>query len=91
MAEIIYPNGESLPFEPKDGKEFSLKELQDAVGGLIEVVSLSNGKLMIINEEGKFKNLESNHVATELFTPESRIFPDHIVGNAIVMEREEME
>lgn len=86
MAEIIYPNGETLPFEMK-GKTASLKELQDAVGGLIECVDTNDGRLMIINEEGKLEGLEPNHVATELFAPGH----DIIVGNAVILNHVEME
>ena len=86
MVEVIYPNGETLPMEMK-GKKPTLKEMQDIVEGYIEVVSTNDGRLMVINEEGKLKNLEPNHVATELFVPGM----DIIVGNAIVMNKEEME
>jgi len=87
IVEIIYPNGETLDFEFK-GKKPSLEELQGAVDGLIEVAYLTDGKLMIINEEGKINNLEPNHVATDLAFPNGG---DVIAGNAVVMPREMME
>ena len=86
MAEIIYPNGETLPFEMK-GKTASLRELQDAVGGYIETVPTNDGRIMVVNEEGKLKDLEMNHVATELLTHNA----DVIVGNAVILGQDEME
>jgi len=87
MAELIYPNGEALSLEPKNGKTFSLQELQDAVEGYIEMVSTKDGRNMVINEEGKLKGLEINHEATKLFAPGV----DVIVGNAVVCSSEEIE
>lgn len=87
MKEVIYPNGETLDFETKDEKP-TLEELQAAVGGYIEVVTLSDGNLMIIDEEGKLKHKEPNHVATE------RAFPfggDTIVGEAVVLSPDLMD
>lgn len=86
MREIIYPNGETMPFECT-GEYPTLEELQKAVDGYIEMVTLNDGRVMIINEEGKLKGLELNPVATEMFAPGY----DVIVGNAIVMKREELE
>lgn len=86
MAEIIYPNGETLPFEI-EGDKPTLKELQDAVGGYIEVVTLLDGRLMAMDEEGKLKGYEVNHVATEMFAPGH----DVVVGNVVVMNADEME
>jgi len=86
MKEIIYPNGETLDFETKKEKP-SLKELQKAVGGYIELVQLLDGNIMIINEEGKLNDLEPNHVATEKAFPKGG---DIIVGNAVVLSPELM-
>ena len=42
----------------------SLPELQELVGGLIEVVRLPGGSQLVVNEEGLRLNLEVNWKAT---------------------------
>lgn len=49
--------------EPKQVKiPHTLKELQNAVGGLIEFVQLDYNTDLISNDEGKILNLELNRV-----------------------------
>ena len=36
MSKIYKSNGEIVDIEPKNGKDFQLKELNDIVGGYIE-------------------------------------------------------
>ena len=81
MKAVIITPKEVKPFVFK-GKEPSLDEMQKAVGGLIEVVPTFNtDKIMIVNEEGLFKDFEINEKATAI----SRI-GDPIMGNAIYMD-----
>jgi hypothetical protein len=57
--------------------------LSRGVGGYIEAVTLSEGLVMWVNEEGKLKSLPRNPVATRWF---SNIFGegiDVIVGDAV--------
>ena len=58
-------------------REWTLKEMQTAVGGLIELVTLRDGKHLICNEEGLLRSLPINEEASQLA---GRM----IVGNAIV-------
>ena len=79
MAHLITPDGVSKRITPKNGKHFTLEELQELVGGLIEVVGTPDPRrIMVINEEGKLMDLAPNLVATALFG-----FRDTIVGNAV--------
>lgn len=55
---------------PKDGKAFSLEELQSYVGGMIEIVRLPSGMTMAMNEEGKLIGLPENIVATNIWKRE---------------------
>ena len=87
MAEIIYPNGETLGFE-FEGEKPTLAALQAAVEGYIQIVKTNDGRFLICNEEGKLKNLEPNHVATELYEHGQC---DAIVGNAVILNGDEME
>ncbi len=77
------------PEDPKKG--FSLKELQAIVGGSIEIVKCKDGKLMVINEEGKLDGLPVNRKATGLYIygsldPEAwdKGTGDQIVGDVLV-------
>ena len=42
MEKIYKANGEVLDIEPKNGRDFQLKELQTIVGGLIKEGKLEN-------------------------------------------------
>lgn len=69
----------------------SLKTLQGLVEGHIELTPTvladgwskepGVGTVLIVNEEGKLKDLPLNHWATDL----SGVFDDVIVGNAVLM------
>jgi hypothetical protein len=53
-------------FLPDDGGTFTLKELQDAVGGWVEFVRLAGERTMVVNEVGHLINLPLNVGATTL-------------------------
>lgn len=53
----------ATPFVEGDGL---LKQLQDFVGGYIEVIHLNDGSSMVINEEGALIGLPNNIKATQL-------------------------
>ena len=67
-----------------------LKLLQHLVGGYIEIVELTHGQSMVVNEEGKLHELEPNAIATAVFRAETKR-DDLIVGNAVVCFNDEME
>jgi translation initiation factor 6 (eIF-6) len=88
MAIIIKTNGETEHIEPANSSVFNLKELQKAVGGYIQIVSITtgeySGRLMIVNEEGLIKpNPQVNKEA-------SRIACQSIVGQVIVIDRDQI-
>ena len=66
MAYVIRDSGEESELLPKNGTDFSLKELQGAVGGFIEIVHLGNDKLLVVDEEGLLKSLRINAKASIL-------------------------
>lgn len=66
MATVIRVDGSTEEVEPANGTDFSLKELQDIVEGYIETVSLKDGRLMVINEEGRIYDLPRNEQATRI-------------------------
>lgn len=84
MAEIIKIDGTRLEVQPLNGNDFSLKEMQNAVGGLIEIIELDDSKSLVLNEEGKILGLPYNRQADKLF---HQYFPntfDFIVGDVLV-------
>jgi hypothetical protein len=58
------PIGEEV--RPANGKHFTLSETQGYVGGLIETSFFPDGRVMVLNEEGKF-GLPANVEATLLY------------------------
>ena len=85
MAYILTTKGESLACAPKNGTDFSLEELKQAIGGgYIEVVYLPDNRVMVIDEEGKLKQMPLNHAASMLY------LRDTIVGDALVCDRSQI-
>lgn len=92
MARIIKTNGEIIPVEPKNGTDFQLNEMQEIVGGYIQLVYLMNdeGEVIVMNEDGKFAGLPVNDKATELAA--KRLFQgDYIVGDVLVCKTEQID
>lgn len=91
MATIYKTSGECIETSPKNGKYFSLSEMQAIVSGLIEIVDLYNGELMIVNEEGKLNGLGINHKATEIYLDAMPVMVvDIIVGDVLVCDKKEI-
>ena len=70
-----------------------LYKMQEMVGGNIELVACRYGngtKAMIINEEGKLKNLDVNSKASEMYLDLHDV-KDLIVGKAIVFKNFEID
>lgn len=89
MAKIYRTNGDIENVEPKNGTDFQLEELQGIVGGYIECLNLSDGRLLVCNEEGKLKGLALNERATELVRKNG--YNDYIVGDVLVCKDCEIE
>jgi hypothetical protein len=63
MARLIHFDGSEERRVPK-GRQWSLKELQDAVGGYIEMMPGIDPVRVVLNEEGRLRDLPPNPVAT---------------------------
>jgi len=87
-ALFIGIDGTEKEVIPKDGKHFSLVELQAFVGGYIQVIQLSDGNLLVLNEEGKITGLPFNERATQLTEGAGLQVGDVIVGNVLVTPAE---
>jgi len=75
---------------PVSGKP-NLTELQELVGGYIQVVAYVKppigNKLLIMDEEGKLKDYPVNHCATEMARRHNAIFEgDTINGNCVFLD-----
>ena len=76
MGILLTTDGERLPRSPGEGEFFSLPELQEMVGGYIEIVRLVppvqtiEGVLftmLVVNEEGLLEALPPNPIASSLY------------------------
>ena len=73
-------------FELKNGKTFSLSELQKMVGGYIEIIPFQN-QVMVVNEEGKINGSKLNEEASVIFS-NTYGHIDAIYGNVIMCSSE---
>ena len=82
---ILHVNGSVSEFRPK-AKDFTLGELQTAVGGYIEIVAVNpwNDVVLVVDEEGPFKKKRCNELASE-------IAGLYIVGDVVLMERKNLK
>jgi hypothetical protein len=52
-----------------------------------EIIVMLDGTFIVIDEEGKLKNLEINEVATEIAHENNAIYPsDYIVGDVLFID-----
>ena len=63
-AKLYKADGTIIEVVPANGTDFQLDELQAMVDGYIEIVPAGNGKIMVIDEEGKLKGKPVNDAAT---------------------------
>ena len=77
--------------------EPSLEQAQEFVGGYVEGIPFPNGDYLIVNEEGKLKNLPLNEEATKLwkatFDNDNYITGrnDFVVGPAILIKKDALK
>lgn len=82
MDMIIKTTGETITFPHK--KFYELEELQEIVGGYIELVYLPYDGVMVVNEEGLLLNLPYN--------PKASIYAKRpIVGDVLVCKRKHLK
>lgn len=89
-AKIIYTDKEAEDYTPKNGKTFGLTEMQEIVGGYIEPIRLNDGRMIIVDEDGKSKNKAVNIPATNILRRD-HFTTDYIVGTAIVCDADMVE
>lgn len=89
-AKIIYTDKEAEDYTPKNGKAFALTEMQEIIGGYVEPIRLNDGRMIIVDEEGKSKNKAVNIPATNILRRD-HFTTDYIVGTAIVCDADMIE
>jgi hypothetical protein len=93
-ARYLKTDGTEVEISPANGKKFTLKELQDLVGGYIEMVSIKDRFTMVINEEGAVNGMPKNEAASKLWLEKwpvetyplnntGAIFGDVVVGKGV--------
>lgn len=90
MTIYVKADGDFRVVFPANGRKFSLGELQFYVGGNIEIVHVGKGKVFVVNEEGKLKNLPLNPLATEDYR-RCLNTEDYIVGNVLMCDENDIE
>ena len=89
-AKIIYTDKEAEDYTPKNGKTFGLTEMQEIVGGYVEPIRLNDGRMIIVDEDGKSKDKAVNIPATNILRRD-HYTTDYIVGTAIVCDADMIE
>ena len=89
-ARIIYTDKEAEDYTPKNGKTFALTEMQEIIGGYVEPIRLNDGRMIIVDEEGKSKDKAVNIPATNILRRD-HYTTDYIVGTAIVCDADMIE
>lgn len=87
QVTLITTDGKNQKVKVKTFKEAKHYVSMNFYESPIEIIHLSNGKIMLLDEEGKIKNLPYNEIATRLAKEDNTIYPsDFIVGDVIVVD-----
>lgn len=85
MATVIKVDGSEEPLA-----DCSLASLQKVVGGYIEIVETNDGRLVVLDEEGKLKRKPVNAKATALTRGVVDVF-DLVVGDVVIASHSEID
>lgn len=100
-AMILRADGTHEAIQPANGAHFQLSELQAMVGAgappgchWIEIIPTKDGRILVINEEGKVYGLPRNEQATalaDLPTPADLAHMKEILGDALILVGYDLE
>lgn len=91
MALLITPDGAETVVSAM-GATFTLKELYSILNcSMVQVIYLTDGRYMWLDEEGKFKPHRANLLATRLLHQAGGMATDYIAGSALVTDRNEVD
>ena len=88
MATLYKTNGAKIHVAPKNKKKFTLRELQNYVGGFVEQFRAGEGHVLVVNEDGRLLDLQHNRRASELAKQFGYV---PIVGDAVYCTEEEAQ
>jgi hypothetical protein len=88
VANLYKPDGTIEVIHPANGKHWTTKELQELVGGYVEVLPSIKPKI-VVNEEGLLKALPYNENATQLYlqllSGKELWYIPRLVGNVVAL------
>ena len=91
MSKLIKVDGTVQDVLPQNGTDYKLDELKKFVDGYIEIVNLSDGCIMVVNENGAFTK-KPNTLATITALIYHAIRPNEIIfGDALVCKSSEVK
>lgn len=88
MATLIKSSGHKSLLFPA-GDKFTLQELQECVGGYIELAPAKNGNILVVNEDGRSLGLPINNSATDEYIYASGV--NYIVGDVLLISQTEIQ
>ena len=84
-AKIIYTDKGAEDYTPKNGKTFGKTEMYGIVEGYIDIIRLNDGRVIVVDSQGKALNKAVNIPATNILRRD-HYTTDYIVGTAIVCD-----
>lgn len=89
MAKLFKTDGTTIEVHPKNGTDYTLDELQQMLGGYIEIVpAYKDGYILVVDEDGEAKGLPRNGRATDL--ADINLW-DYIKGDALYCKTDEIK
>ncbi len=80
VTRLIKVDGTEIPLKPKNGRTFTMEELQAAIGGgFFEIVRVFPGGeryYLVVDEDGVSKRLPVNRKASKYYPYSNSIFGD---------------
>ena len=89
-AKIIYTDKEAEDYTPKNGKTFEFDDLRGIVEGFIDIIRLNDGRVIIVDSQGKALDKAVNIPATNILRRD-HFTTNYIVGTAIVCDADMIE
>lgn len=88
---LIKPDGGIVEVCPNNGTDYSLEELQNFVGGYVQICR-GTCCIFVCNEEGKLKGLPANYPATgKAIFCKALPIGDYFVGNVLLTKEERVK
>lgn len=85
---VLYPDGRKEAMAlPEGQKTWRLEELQTLVGGYLQECPTVDGRILLVDEDGKRKRKPINELASKLYPYGQQ---DPIVGVALIITREDL-